>query len=610
MKKKDYLLFDENTTAIIYGNQQKAIQRMLDFDYMCRKDRPSVAAVVNPTGPEKFIMKLFFGHKEMIFNVYNNLEDAAQQHPESDVVINFASHRSAYETSRHALELQNIRTLVIIAEGVPERQSRHLSLLAKKLGKWIIGPATVGGFVPGKFKIANAGGAVSNLVESRLYKPGSVGFVSKSGGMLNEMANIIAKYTDGINEGIAVGGDAFPGSSMLDHLIRYENNPEIKMIVMLGEVGGKEEYRVVNAIDEGILTKPVVAWVTGTCAKVFPAQVQFGHAGAMVRQEAESADAKNKALKKAGALVPQSFDDFGEIIGKTFEQFKSFSDAIAEILPRSIPQEVNHSETRISTSIISSICDERKEELNYAGVPISTIIEENYRIGDIISLLWFKQRLPEYVADFFELALKLTADHGPCVSGAHNAIVTARAGKDLTAALASGLLTIGPRFGGAIDGAAKYFRGAIEKGLSPSEFICEMKLMGTNIPGIGHKIKSVKNPDARVTLLKKWAFDHLPETKTLNFALEVEQLTTSKKGNLILNVDGGIGILFVDMIKSTGLFSNKDIDDIIESGTLNALFVLGRSIGIIGHYLDQKRLRQGLYRHPWTDVCYMTPEAC
>lgn len=610
MKQSEYLLFDKKTTAIIYGNQQKAIQRMLDFDYMCRKEQPSVSAVVNPTGPEKSIMKLFFGHEEIIISVYNNLDEASRQYPNSDVVINFASHRSAYETSCQALALQNIRTLVIIAEGVPERQSRHLSLLAKNSGKWIIGPATVGGFIPGRFKIANAGGAVSNLVESRLYKPGSVGFVSKSGGMLNEMANVIAKFTDGVNEGIAVGGDAFPGSSMLDHLIRYENNPEIKMMVMLGEVGGNEEYRVVNAIKEGIITKPVAAWVTGTCAKVLPAQVQFGHAGAMVRQEAESADAKNQALRKAGAVVPESFDDFGEVIGKTFDQFKSVSDTMAEIIPPSIPQELNPTETRISTSIISSICDERQEELNYAGVPISTIIEEKYRIGDIISLLWFKQRLPEYVADFFELALKLTADHGPCVSGAHNAIVTARAGKDLTAALASGLLTIGPRFGGAIDGAARYFRAALEKGLSPSEFIREMKLMGINIPGIGHKVKSVKNPDARVTLLKKWAFENLPETRTLNFALEVEALTTSKKGNLILNVDGGIGILFVDMIKSTGMYTTQEMVDIIESGTLNALFVLGRSIGIIGHFLDQKRLKQGLYRHPWTDVCYMTPEAC
>ena len=77
--------------------------------------------------------------------------------------------------------------------------------------------------------------------------------------------------------------------------------------------------------------------------------------------------------------------------------------------------------------------------------------------GGVISLLWFGRRLPKWGCKFLEMTLMLTADHGPAVSGAHNTIVTARAGKDLISALCSGLLTIGPRFGGAIDGAATQF---------------------------------------------------------------------------------------------------------------------------------------------------------
>ncbi len=610
MNKNEYLLFDHNSKAIIYGNQPKAVQRMLDFDYLCRKTEPSVAAVVNPVGSQKGMMKLFFGHKEIIINVYHRMDHASVTHPEAGVLINFASHRSAYETSKEALNLPNIKTLVIIAEGIPERQTRKLIALRKKLGKWIIGPATVGGFVPGKFKIANAGGAISNLLESRLFQSGSVGFVSKSGGMLNEMANVVSQYADGLFEGIAVGGDAFPGSAMLDHLIRYEKNPDIKMMVVLGEVGGTEEYAIVKAIKNGTLKKPLIAWVTGTCAKVFPAQVQFGHAGAMAKGDNETADAKNKALKDAGAHVPMSFDDLGEIIHDVYVKLKEQGIILSksEIVPPELPLEFSPESMRVSSNIISTICDERQEELNYAGVSISKIIKEGYTIGDVISLLWFKKRLPTYVADFFELALKLSADHGPCVSGAHNAIVTARAGKDLTASLASGLLTIGPRFGGAIDEAARSFKTAYESGMTPLEFIKKMKTLGANISGIGHKVKSVKNPDARVTQMINWARQHLPQTELLDYALEVEKLTTAKKGSLILNVDGGIGVLFVDMIKSTGLYTNEEIDEIIEIGTLNAIFVLGRTIGIIGHFLDQKRLKQGLYRHPWTDVCYIIPD--
>ncbi|KAI8014138.1 ATP-citrate synthase beta chain protein 1 [Camellia lanceoleosa] len=95
---------------------------------------------------------------------------------------------------------------------------------------------------------------------------------------------------------------------------------------------------------------------------------------------------------------------------------------------------------------------------------MSSIVEQGYGVGDVISLLWFKRSLPRYCTRFIEICVMLCADHGHCVSGAHNTIVTARAGKDLVSSLVSGLLTIGPRFGGAIDdAAARYFKDAYEK---------------------------------------------------------------------------------------------------------------------------------------------------
>jgi ATP citrate (pro-S)-lyase len=75
-----------------------------------------------------------------------------------------------------------------------------------------------------------------------------------------------------------------------------------------------------------------------------------------------------------------------------------------------------------------------------------------------------------------------------------------------------------------------------------------------------------------------------------------------------LNVDGCVGIVFVDILRSTGIYSEEEIDEIINIGTLNGIFVLGRTIGMIGHFLDQKRLQARLYRHPWDDVLYMLPE--
>jgi len=167
----------------------------------------------------------------------------------------------------------------------------------------------------------------------------------------------------------------------------------------------------------------------------------------------------------------------------------------------------------------------------------------------------------------------------------------------------SGMLTIGPRFGGAVDGAAQMFSDAFDRGLSPQAFVDEMKRKGVNIQGIGHRVKSIHNPDMRVSIIKDYVFKHFGSSELLGYAVEVEKITTTKRNNLILNVDGAIGIAFADMLRSE--MTRDEADMYIQLGALNGLFVLGRSIGLMGHHLDQKRLKQGLYRHPWDDIAYM-----
>lgn len=91
---------------------------------------------------------------------------------------------------------------------------------------------------------------------------------------------------------------------------------------------------------------------------------------------------------------------------------------------------------------MTSICDERGQELLYAGMPVTEVLKQNVGIGGVVSLLWFQRCLAPMYCKFLEMSLMLTADHGPAVSGAHNTIVCARAGKDLVSSLVSGLLTI------------------------------------------------------------------------------------------------------------------------------------------------------------------------
>lgn len=603
--------FTALTRCVVYGMQHRAVQGMLDFDFMCKRKKPSVAAMIFPFSANHFV-KFYWGTDEIMMPVYQTMEEAFKKHAEVTVVVNFASFRSVYSSVLEMLNFsEQIKTIAIIAEGVPESQTRAINIAAQKLNVGIIGPATVGGIKPGCFRIGNTGGMLDNIIMSKLYRPGSVAYVSKSGGLSNELNNLICRNSDGVYEGVAIGGDRYPGSRFMDHLLRYNDNPHVHILVLLGEVGGVDEYEICGALKSGRISKPLVAWCIGTCASIFPFEVQFGHAGALARGDMETARAKNKALKEAGAHVPENFFEFGDVIHEVFEFLVNRGSLVPapEPEPPKVPMDYAWAKrlglVRKPAHFVSSISDDRGEELLYCGMPISEVFEKDLGVGGVVSLLWFRRQLPTFASKFIEMILMVTADHGPAVSGAHNTIVAARAGKDLVSSLASGLLTIGPRFGGALDEAAVMFKEASDAGYDAELFVKNMRRSNKLIMGIGHRIKSLSNPDKRVEIIKNYALDHFSDNTVLKFALAVEQVTTRKKANLILNVDGCIAVCFVDMLRGCGAFSKEEADEMIHNGCLNGLFVLGRSIGFIGHYLDQKRLKQGLYRHPWDDISYI-----
>jgi len=605
--RPSYRPFDATTRSFVYGLQPRAIQGMLDFDYSCGRQNPSVAAMIYPFGGHH-IQKFYWGTKETLLPVYTTFKEAVAKHPDVDVVVNFASSRSVYSSTLECLEFPQLKAIALIAEGVPERHAREILWKANEKGVLIIGPATVGGIKPGCFRIGNSGGMMDNIIASKLYRAGSVGYVSKSGGMSNELNNILSLVTNGTYEGIAIGGDRYPGSTFIDHLLRYEQDPDCKMLVLLGEVGGIEEYRVIEAVKKGVIRKPIVAWAIGTCAKMFATEVQFGHAGSMANSDMETADAKNKAMRAAGFIVPDTFEELPYVLKETYERLVK-TGAIKpkpDVEPPVIPMDYKWAQElgliRKPAAFISTISDERGQELLYAGMRISDVFKEDIGLGGVVSLLWFKRRLPPWATKFIEMVLMLTADHGPAVSGAMNTIVASRAGKDLISSLASGLLTIGSRFGGALDEAASMFSNARDTGLTPREFVDNSRKANKLISGIGHKIKSVNNPDLRVELVKEYVHKNFPSHSLLDYALAVEKVTTSKKDTLILNVDGCIAVCFVDLLRDSGAFTPEEADEYIKIGTLNGLFVLGRSIGFIGHHLDQKRLRAPLYRHPADDI--------
>lgn len=385
------------------------------------------------------------------------------------------------------------------------------------------------------------------------------------------------------------------------------------MMVSLGEVGGTGELEIAKAVSEGKITKPLVMWVTGTCATLLPGEVQFGHAGAKADSEKETAQYKNDALKEAGVIVPESFDDYDVKIKETFEELveKGVVEGKEEVEPPHIPADYKKAKAeglvRKPTNFVSTICDETGDIHNYCGVPIDDVIEQGYGIGGVLGLLWFKKDLPRYAREFLEMVIQIVADHGPAVSGAHNTIVTARAGKGLIESIISGMVTIGPRFGGAVNGAAEHFREGLARDLEAREFVSWMKDRNVRIQGIGHRIHTVEFPDVRVEIMRDFARKNFPESPLLDYALKVQAVTTQKKNNLILNVDGCIGVLCVDLLNSLG-YTDEEIGEMIDMGFFNALFIIGRTMGFMGHYFDQKRLNTRLYRHPWDDILYDVPD--
>ncbi len=594
-------MFSKNTFSIVYGLQLKAIQNMLDFDYLCWRD-PSVLAILNPQSTKNGNHKIFFGDKELFIPSYSTFRSIpADIQKKVDTMVNFASHRSAFKATIDAMETGIFKNIVIIAEWIPERETREIIARNKEKNLNIIWPATVGWMKAGAFRAGNTGWSIKNIVDSRLYQSGSVGVVSKSGWMSNELRRMSYDRADWSSVSIALWWDRYNAMEFKDVFKLYQEDDEIEMIVMLGEVWWVSELEIAEMIRTWEITKPVVAWCIWTIDDQISGEVQFGHAGAKSNALEETANYKNKTLREAGAIVPENYMDFWDKIEATFKKIVGSFPEKETISHDIILEKVKKIQSRSKTRFTSTISDERGEELHYNKKAISEYTSK-WSFANVIGNLWLKRDLPAYAEDFINTVLILLADHGPAVSGATNAIVTARAGNDLKSSLIAGLTTIGPRFWGAIDWAGKCFSAAVESGVEPRQFVSDMKKKWKYIPGIGHKVKSKFNPDKRCEIMLELA-ESFPNRTHLDFALEVESITLEKRSNLILNVDGMIAAMLLDIMSDIGM-SYEEIQEYIEAGIFNGLFILARTTGFIWHIIDQKRLGEGLYRTPWDDIMY------
>ncbi len=259
--------------------------------------------------------------------------------------------------------------------------------------------------------------------------------------------------------------------------------------------------------------------------------------------------------------------------------------------------DLSHREHSLFTSTISGDVDGDPTILGQNLTKVATTRSFAWIVGS----LWLGRSLKSPKTEkVLSQALNLLVDHGPYVSGAVNTMISARAGKDLVSSLVSGLLTIGPRFGGAVNGAAKVWFESVERKLAPAEVVESVAKRKEYIQGIGHKKYRIDLPDPRVPILLK-LIGNTPHPH-LDFARDVAKITTSKKPNLILNVDGALAAILLDLLVHEEKLKHDEIQTLIDAEFFNAIFVLSRSVGFIAHYLDQRRLNEPLFRLPNTQV--------
>ncbi len=595
---------NKDTQVLIQGGAAglNAARRMAEFCYMVKRPL-NVDAFVYPPDAGK-TNEVPYGSGLVTIPVYKNVAEATVNHPQINTSLVYIGADRAAAAGIEALNDPRIQVVSMITEGVPERDAKYLGRHAIKLGKIFNGPSSIGIISAGQCRLGVIGGAFDNLVACKLYREGSFGVITKSGGLSNEIIWICSQFADGVTTAIGIGGDAHPGTDYVTYLEKFEQDPQTKAVVIVGEMGGDLEERAAEWYGAAKRRIKLLAVVSGFCQESLPKGMKFGHAGAKEGLKGEgSARSKSDALKKAGALVPDTFGALGPAIKQVYDELLTsgrvrpvpeLSSADLPKLPKSVEDGMKAGDVLVAPLVKTTISDDRGDEPLYDGYAASELINKGYEIPHVIALLWDKRLITKQEAEIIKRIMMLSADHGPCVSGALATIIAACAGIGMSQAVAAGLIMIGPRFGGAVTDAGRYFKHAVDTQMTVDDFLSYMKKEVGPVPGIGHRVKSLRNPDKRVKELVSYVKGLGIPTPHLDFALAVEKVTSVKKDNLILNVDGTMAAVLVD------------IGFPVES--LNGFFILSRTIGLIGHWVDQKRQESRLIRLFDYLVSYAAPK--
>jgi succinyl-CoA synthetase alpha subunit len=221
--------------------------------------------------------------------VLDTVAEAVREHGANTAMV-FVPAPFAADAVYEAVEA-GMHTVIVITEGVPAHEMLRIHAYIRANGVRMLGPNCPGALSPGK---ANVG-----IIPAEIFTPGDIGLVSRSGTLTYQIGHELTQMGLGNSTIVGIGGDPIVGSSFLDVLRLFEDDPETEYVVMVGEIGGDEEEKAAAFI-EAEMTKPVVAYIAGFTA---PPGKTMGHAGAIISGSSGTAEGKKQALEARGIRV-------------------------------------------------------------------------------------------------------------------------------------------------------------------------------------------------------------------------------------------------------------------------------------------------------------------
>jgi len=282
------ILIDENTRVIVQGitGREGSLRSRYMKDYGTR-----VVAGVSPGRSGEDVAGI---------PVYNTIKEAARAQGTIDMSVTFIPAPGLKTAVMEAIDA-GVRYIVAPVERVPLHDIMEMMSAAGKAGTTILGPGSIGLMSPGK---AVAGWLGGNLEwASRLFQPGSIGVLSRSGGQSGTLPWLLKNGGFGVSTAVHTGTEPILGMSFADCLLQFEQDEQTDGVVAFGEIGGSQEEEAAEVIKAGKFNKPFVIYIAGASA---PEGQRFSHASALVQGGKGSVQSKVKALREAGAYPVES----------------------------------------------------------------------------------------------------------------------------------------------------------------------------------------------------------------------------------------------------------------------------------------------------------------